>query len=157
MLCRLPGRYFSLCLNLDKDRIYKACGYCESLIEAMDEMAINVDDLWLTTELGRGAGVELDKEGGFSYHELETYYNIKNSLYQFTDCFVFTDCPGDIVQSRVQIWLTRINACNLRRFLILIDIKASFLFLCACLYLELIRFRGREKFQEISIAFDRKS
>jgi hypothetical protein len=80
IVCRLPGYYLSLCLNLEKNRIYKMCGHCDSLVYALAEMAINVEDLWLITELGTGPGVEIDKEVGFSYRELLSYEYIKDSL-----------------------------------------------------------------------------
>jgi hypothetical protein len=54
IVCRLPGSYLSLCLNLEKNRIYKMCGHCDLLVDALAEMAINVEDLWLTTELRTG-------------------------------------------------------------------------------------------------------
>lgn len=77
LVCRLPGDYLSLCLNLDKNRIYKMCDYCGLLVRALAEMSINVRDFWLTAQLGTGRGVEIRKEEGFSFRELLSYEHIK--------------------------------------------------------------------------------
>jgi hypothetical protein len=81
IVCRRPGDYLSLCLTLVKNKIYKMCGHCALLVDALAEMSINVQDLWLTTELGTGRGVEIEIEKGLSYRELLNYDDIKNSLY----------------------------------------------------------------------------
>jgi hypothetical protein len=65
---------------LEKNKIYKICRHCDSLVEALADMSIKVEDLWLTAELGTGQGVEIDQKRGFSYRELLSYEYIKNSL-----------------------------------------------------------------------------
>ena len=49
------------------------CNHCELLVDALAEMAINVRDFWLTTQLGTGQGIEKQKEEGFSFRELLSY------------------------------------------------------------------------------------
>ena len=77
IVCRQVGQYASLCQTLVGDYIYKCCGYCESILQALEKMQIHVSDLWNISYLGQGAPEDVSPKDGFSFRVLMPYNRIQ--------------------------------------------------------------------------------
>lgn len=80
IVCRHPGQYLSICQTTSSDRIYKLCGYCQKLQEALARMQIDILDLWTRSSLGEGDAVEVPLAVGFSYRKLMGYLTITENF-----------------------------------------------------------------------------
>jgi hypothetical protein len=76
IVCRQIGEYSSLCLTIHNEYIYKICGYCEELKNALAKMGIGITDLWLESCLS--IGPEVTPENKFPYRHLLTFDEIKS-------------------------------------------------------------------------------
>lgn len=82
IICRSIGRYSSLCQTVSKDFIYKMCDYCAEFASALENMGVNILDLWAYSDLSLGEAVEMPSEEGFSYRALMKYSTVAEKFNQ---------------------------------------------------------------------------